>query len=105
MTLDNRKKSFETKFILDEEKEFKAKAMASKLFGQWAAEEMKMAENDVNIYAKSLIDFSIVTSDFEQIIDHVEQDLLKAGIKSRKAHLEEVFFDKLELCKTKLSNQ
>ncbi len=105
MTLENRKKSFETKFILDEEKEFKAKAMASKLFGQWAAEEMKMAENDVNIYAKSLIDFSIVTNDFEQIIDHVEQDLLKAGIKSHKPHLEEVFSDKLELCKAKLSNQ
>lgn len=105
MTLDNRKKSFETKFILDEEKEFKAKAMASKLFGLWAAEEMKMAEEDINIYAKSLIDLSIVTKEFDPIINHVKHDMLEAGIKSDKSHLEEVFFNKLEICKSKLANQ
>ena len=105
MTFDNRKKSFETKFILDEEKEFKAKAMASKVFGQWAAEEMKMAEADINIYATSLIDLSIVSKEFDPIISHVQHDLSKAGIKSNKAHLEEVFFDKLEICKEKLTDQ
>lgn len=104
MTLDKRKESFETKFILDEEKDFKAKAMASKLFGQWAAEEMKMAPKDINIYTKSLIDLSILTNEFDPIIDHVNNDLLEAGIKSNKSKLEEVFFDKLETCKSKLSN-
>lgn len=104
MTLKNREKSYETKFILDEEKEFKAKAMASKLFGLWAAEEMKMAPQDINIYTKSLIDLSIVSKDFDPIIDHVSNDLLEAGIKSDKSKLEEVFLDKLETCKSKLSN-
>lgn len=104
MTLDKRKESFETKFILDEEKDFKAKAMASKLFGQWAAEEMKMVPKDINIYTKSLIDLSILTNEFDPIIDHVNNDLLEAGIKSNKSKLEKVFFDKLETCKSKLSN-
>ncbi|MCT4634908.1 MAG: DUF1476 domain-containing protein [Rickettsiales bacterium] len=104
MTLKEREKSFETKFILDEEKEFKAKAMASKLFGLWAAEEMKMAPKDINIYTKSLIDLSIASKDFDPIIDHVNNDLLEAGIQSDKSKLEEVFFDKLENCKSKLSN-
>lgn len=104
MTLEKREKSFETKFILDEEKEFKAKAMASKLFGQWAAEEMKMAPKDINIYTKSLIDLSIVTKEFDPIINHVNEDLLEAGIKSNKSKLKEVFFNKLETCKSKLSN-
>lgn len=104
MTLKKREKSFETKFILDEEKEFKAKAMASKLFGLWAAEEMKMAPKDINIYTKALIDLSIVSKDFDPIINHVNNDLLEAGIKSNKSKLEEVFFDKLESCKSKLSD-
>ncbi len=101
---DKRKKSFETKFILDEENEFKAKVMASKLFGQWAAEEMKMAAEDVNIYAKSLIDLSVTSKEFDPIIKHVEHDLLKHGIKSNESHLEEIFFNKLEICKAKLAN-
>lgn len=103
MTLDQRKKAFESKFALDEENEFKAKVMASKLFGQWAAEEMKLAPEDVNIYARSIIDFSVTSKDVEDIIDHVRDDLKNKGVSSNKTNLENIFFSKLESCRTKLS--
>lgn len=104
MSFDERKKSFETKFALDEEKEFKAKVMASKLFGQWAAEEMKMAPEEVNIYSRSIINFSITAQEVDGIIEHVKNDLLKQGINQNKTELEKIFHNKLEICKAKLAN-
>lgn len=104
MTFDEREKSFETKFVLDEEKEFKAKAMASKLFGQWAAQEMQMADQDKNIYSKALIDLSITSKEFDPIISHVQDDFLKKGIKTNRARLEKVFLKKFEESRERLSN-
>jgi hypothetical protein len=104
MTLDQRKKAFESKFALDEEKEFKAKVMASKLFGQWAAQEMELAPEDVNIYTRSIIDFSVTSKDLEDIIDHVSDDLKNKGLKSNKDKLEDIFLTNLESCRTKLAS-
>lgn len=103
MYLNGRKKALEMKFILAEEQEFKLKIMASKLFGLWGAEQMKLDHSIANSYIKSLIELSINTTEFAPIINKLEQDLHKAGINLKRDHIESVFLEKLNICIEKLT--
>lgn len=56
-----REKGEETKYKLDQERQFKVEVRRNKLIGLWAAERMGMAGADADTYAKA-----IVAADFEQ---------------------------------------
>jgi hypothetical protein len=60
-TFDDREKGFESKFALDQEQEFKARARRNKLLGLWAAEKMGLSPESGEDYAKA-----VVRADFEQ---------------------------------------
>lgn len=64
MSLDDRKKGFESKFAHDEELRFRATARRNKLLGLWAAEKMGLSGGDADSYAKE-----VVASDFEEAGD------------------------------------
>jgi hypothetical protein len=64
MSLDDRKKGFESKFAHDEELRFKATARRNKLLGLWAAEKMGLSGTDAEAYAKD-----VVAADFEEAGD------------------------------------
>ena len=63
-TFDEREKSFEKKFELDQEQEFKVKARRNKLLGLWAADKLGKSGADADAYAKS-----VVLADFEEAGD------------------------------------
>lgn len=72
---DDREKAFETKYKMDQEREFKANARRCKLVGLWAAEKMGITGADAEAYGKE-----VVVSDFEKpgqddVIDKVHGDL------------------------------
>jgi hypothetical protein len=100
--IKNREKAFENKFALEEEQEFKAKAMASKLFAIWAAVEMKMAELDSKQYSKKLIELSINNKEIDPIIEFVYKDFANNSLKVSKSKLEHIFQEKLELSRAKI---
>lgn len=58
---DDREKSFENKFKLDEELRFKASARRNRLLGEWAAGLMGLSGAEVDSYAKE-----VVKSDFDE---------------------------------------
>ena len=62
--LDKRKDSFEAKYALYAELEFKATARRNKLLGLWAAEHLGIGGDDAEAYAMSL-----VKADFEEAGD------------------------------------
>ncbi len=103
MNLDKRKKAFEHKFVLAAEQEFKAKVMATKLFGLWAGDKMKLDPLATDSYVKSLVELSIYTKEYDPVISHVEGDFLKVNVKIDKAKLEQMFLEKLEICQEKLA--
>ncbi|MGD8550248.1 MAG: DUF1476 domain-containing protein, partial [Methyloceanibacter sp.] len=45
-SFDDREKSYEKKFALDEELQFKSNARRNKLLGLWAAEKLGMSGDD-----------------------------------------------------------
>ncbi len=72
---DEREKSFERKFELDEELEFKAAVRAAYLFGQWAATQMGLKTTDAENYARQMVDMIIAKPGHDQIIAKAEKDL------------------------------
>ena len=63
-TFDEREKSFEKKFELDQELQFKVKARRNKLLGLWAAGLLGKTGADAEAYAKE-----VVAADFEEAGD------------------------------------
>jgi hypothetical protein len=59
-TFDKREEGFERKFAHDEEVRFKARARRNKLLGLWAADQLGLAGDAAEAYAKD-----IVIADFE----------------------------------------
>jgi hypothetical protein len=55
MSMDDRKKGFESKFAHDEEVLFKANARRAKLVGLWAAEKMGLTGDEAAAYAKTVV--------------------------------------------------
>ena len=60
-SFEDREKSFERKFALDEELKFKSTARRNKLLGLWAAEKMGLSGDDAQAYARE-----VVKADFEE---------------------------------------
>ncbi|MDS9465986.1 DUF1476 domain-containing protein [Paracoccus sp. MBLB3053] len=60
-TFDDRERSYEAKFALDAELNFKAEARRNRLLGEWAAALLGKTGDDARSYA-----LTVVTSDFDE---------------------------------------
>jgi len=78
--------AFEAKFQHDQEMIFKVSARMVKLFGLWAAEEMKLGEAEAKAYAEQLVDFDLEEPGFEDVIGKVQKDL--PGVAESRLWLE-----------------
>jgi hypothetical protein len=86
-SFDDRQKSFENKFALDEELKFKINNRRNKLLGLWAAEKLGKSGADAEAYAKE-----VVISDFEEpgeedMIAKILADFQKAGVALKKGDI------------------
>lgn len=68
-TFDDREHAHEAKFALDAELRFKAEARRNRLLGEWAAGLLGKADEDIHIYART-----VVTSDF---VEPGEEDVFR----------------------------
>jgi hypothetical protein len=81
-SFEDREKGFERKFAHDEELKFRANARRNKLLGLWAAEQLGLAGDDAQAYARAVVKadmeepgeedvFRMLRRDFDA--KHVEQ--------------------------------
>ena len=61
---ERRQDGYETKYKLEQEQQFRAAARRNKKLGRWAAEQMGLAEEDVDAYV-----MEVIKSDFEEAGD------------------------------------
>jgi len=85
---DDREKAFEKKFELDEEMQFKVLARTARLFGLWAAGQMKMPQAEAESYAAQMAEFVVKKPDHESLMARIEQDLAAKGVTLSRRHLE-----------------
>jgi hypothetical protein len=80
-SFDDRQKSFERKFALDEELKFKSTARRNKLLGLWAAELMGLSGDPAQAYAREVIKADLEEPGEEDVFRKIRRDLDAKGIE------------------------
>lgn len=74
-TLDERRDAFENKYAHDENIKFKVSVRANKLLGLWAAEKQGLKGDEVENYARSVVNAVFKDSGEDAIVRKVASDL------------------------------
>ena len=76
---DERKKSFEKKFQLDEELQFKIAARTNKYLGEWAGLKLGKSENDIKSYIQEIIKADMEEAGKEDVFRKISKDFKEAS--------------------------
>ena len=82
---DERKKSFEKKFQLDQELQFKIAAKRNKYLGQWVSEKLGYNPEQEKEYI-----ISVIKADFQEVGDEDVFRKIKADLKDQNVSDEDV---------------
>jgi hypothetical protein len=77
---DDRKKTAENKFALDEELRFKAQARRNRLLGQWAAALLGKSGDDAQAYVRAVVAADLEEAGDEDVFRKVRKDFDAAGV-------------------------
>jgi hypothetical protein len=86
-TFDDREKSFEKKFALDQEMQFRVTARRDKLFGLWVATKLGLGGAEAEAYAKSIVVEDLKEAGDEDVLRKVNADLAARKVKIAPAEL------------------
>ena len=84
---DERRRSFEEKFRLEEELYFKLTARRNHLFGRWAAGVLGLSGSAADDYARSVVFADLQQPGDDDVIVKVEQDLSANSILTTRGQL------------------
>lgn len=79
---EDRERSEEAKFKLDEELNFKVRCRRNKLVGRWAAERMGLVGDKAAAYASELVVLSLSDPSADAAIRRVGADFARLGVKA-----------------------
>ena len=96
-SLSEREKGFESKFALEEAREFRAKARCNRMFGEWAATRMGL--ENTHDYAEAIVKYHVDQAGDEDVLRKVGQDLSGAGLTVRDAELRAKFDEFLAIAR------
>ena len=94
-TFDDREKSFERKFAMDEELKFKSEQRRNKLLGEWAAGKLGLTGSAVEEYVKALRRADLATKGDEDVFQKLRKDFDDKGVAVSDAELRRVMSDQL----------
>jgi hypothetical protein len=74
-SFDDREKQFEAKFGHDQELQFKVRVRRNRLFGEWVGEQIGLGGEDLNAYARSVVESDFNKPGDDDVIEKVMEDL------------------------------
>ena len=86
-TFDEREKSFEKKFALDEELKFRSEQRRNKLLGEWAAGKLGLVGPAMQDYVKALRKADLATKGDEDVFQKLRKDFDAKGVAVSDAEL------------------
>jgi hypothetical protein len=86
-TFDDRERSFEKKFAMDQELKFKAEARRNRLLGQWAAAKLGLSGSDVEDYIKAVRKADLAEKGDQDVKRKIRQDFEAKGVNVSEAEL------------------
>ena len=78
---DEREKSFEKKFQMDEELQFKVSARSNKYLGEWAGEKLGKNNEETKQYIQEIIKSDLEESGHEDVFRKIQKDFKIASIE------------------------
>lgn len=96
-TFNEREKSFEKKFALDEELKFRAEARRNKLLAQWAAEKLGLSGPSVDEYVRAVRKADLAEKGDEDVFRKVRKDFDDKGVRVPDAELRKAISDFLHM--------
>ena len=79
-TFDEREKSYEKKFAMDQDLKFKAESRRNKLLGEWAAAKMGLSGTEVEDYVKAVRKSDLAQKGDDDVFQKVSKDLSDKGV-------------------------
>jgi hypothetical protein len=92
-TFDEREKSFEKKFALDEELRFRSEQRRNKLLGEWAAGKLGIAGTGVDDYVKALRKADLATKGDEDVFQKLRKDFDDKAVAVSDAEVRKAMVD------------
>lgn len=94
-SFEDREKSFERKFALDEELKFKSTARRNKLLGLWAAEKMGLSGDDAQAYAREVVKADFEEPGEEDVYRKIRADFDAKGVEQSEHQIRRAMADLL----------
>lgn len=79
-TFDEREKSYEKKFAMDEELKFKSEQRRNKLLGEWAAGKLGLAGTGAEDYIKAVRKADLASKGDEDVFRKIWQDFTDKSV-------------------------
>jgi hypothetical protein len=79
-TFDDREKSYEKKFALDEELKFRSEQRRNRLLAEWAAGKLGLSGSAVDDYVKSVRKADLATKGDEDVFQKVRKDFADKSV-------------------------
>jgi len=102
-TFDERERSYEKKFAMDEELRFKAEARRNKAVGQWAAEKLGLTGAEVDEYVKSVRKADLAEKGDDDVFRKIRKDFDEKGVKISDPELQKKLADTMSEVMTVLA--
>ena len=100
--MEERKKTAESKFRLDEEMEFKAANRRNKLLGIWAAEQMNLSQEETTDYIRQVIESDLEEAGDEDVFRKIRRDFDARGIEQSDHQIRRTMDECLEEARRQL---
>jgi hypothetical protein len=86
-SFEDREKGFEAEFKRDQDLAFRVTARRNRLFGAWAAEKLGLPADQVEPYARTVVDADFEKPGDGDVIEKVQKDLAAKGIAMTEPQL------------------
>ena len=92
-TFDDREKSYEKKFALDEELKFRSEQRRNKLIGEWAAGKLGLTGPAVEDYVRAVRKADLASKGDEDVFQKIRKDFDAKGVAAPDAELRKAMVD------------
>jgi len=104
-TFDERERSFEKRFAMDQDLRFKAEQRRNKLLGGWAAQKLGLSGAAVEDYIKAVRKADLVQKGDEDVFRKIRKDFDDKGVALTDAELRKAIVDFLATAVTQIEDE
>jgi hypothetical protein len=94
-TFDDREKTFERKFALDQDLKFRAESRRNKLLAEWAAAKLGITGDQLADYVRSVVKADLEEKGDDDVFRKLRNDFAAAGVKIADTELRTQMVDML----------